>query len=135
MFSIIDVCFEGINLSRSFALNFPPGHQMCLLTTAVVGSPFKIGWTLSVVVCFLVTASSDIGAIGKQKLFCVYFYESTEYRQRFVLNTIVVLLFLSRLQLYCVFVCNSQIQHASPGIVMVNVLENLLAQAVLTVFI
>lgn len=64
LFSIIDVCFEGINLSRSFALNFPPGHQMCLLTTAVVGSPFNIGWTLSVVVCFLVTASSDIGAIG-----------------------------------------------------------------------
>lgn len=51
-----------------------------------------------------------------------------------MLNTIVVLLFLSRLQLYCVFVCNSQIQHASPGIVMVNVLENLVAQAVLTVF-
>lgn len=43
LFSIIDVCFEGINLSRSFALNFPPGHQMCLLTTAVVGSPFNIG--------------------------------------------------------------------------------------------
>ena len=37
---------------------------MCLLTTAVVGSPFNIGWTLRVVVCFLVTASSDIGAIG-----------------------------------------------------------------------
>lgn len=133
LFSIIDACFEGINLSRSFALNC--GSPNVFINHCGCWIPFQYRMDSKRCCVFPGNSKQRYRCNWRSRSFCVYFYESTEYRQRFVLNTIVVLLFLSRLQLYCVFVCNSQIQHASPGIVMVNVLENLVTQAVLTVFI